>query len=206
MCGVFLLANDNSRSNGAEKETIRNLLKEVPALKLRIAGKSIPMEKFCVMKADRYFKKGRLPLAHYEVLYLWNGFNILGQDASLVKPVFNEIESILKQHESANDLDDDEYCLCLMLKAMCLKYLQSPFQAEQCLTELATYEKRVTDNYYLIPSALFEMSLLKLAENNIQEAKQYLGKARTHKGYAMESRLHFRMHAMSDRLSMYTPE
>jgi len=116
------------------------------------------------------------------------------------------IESVLKQHKLANDLDEDDYCLCLLLKAMCLKHLQSPFQAEQCLTELVTYEKRVTDNYFLIPSALFELSLLKLDENNILEAKQYLVKARTHKGYAMESRLHFRMHAMSERLSMYTPE
>lgn len=39
-------------------------------------------------------------------------------------------------------------------------------------------EKRVTDNYYLIPSALFELSLLKFQETCMKESKDYLAKAR----------------------------
>lgn len=93
-----------------------------------------------------------------ELLYLWNGLNILGKDQNLVKPVLAEIEAVLRQDQSKNgtgfspysypiqlmttypflELDGDDYCLALMLKAMCLKHLQSPFQAEQCLTEVVT--------------------------------------------------------------------
>lgn len=30
----------------------------------------------------------------------------------------------------------DDVCLCLLLQAVCLRFLQSPFQATQCLKEI----------------------------------------------------------------------
>ena len=55
------------------------LMTAVPGLKQRIAGKSLPMEKYAIRKAERFLKQGgRLTLPGLELIYLWNGFKIVG--------------------------------------------------------------------------------------------------------------------------------
>uniref|UniRef100_A0A915I025 Tetratricopeptide repeat protein 39B n=1 Tax=Romanomermis culicivorax TaxID=13658 RepID=A0A915I025_ROMCU len=202
-----------SKNHGIEEKEstteAENLLKQIPALKLKIAGKSIPLEKFCAAKSARYFRcDNRLIFPHYELLYLFNGFTILGENDQLVKPVLYDVESYLSEmnadvQHSASDPDD--YYLCLLLKAMCLKYLQSPFQAEQCLSEIINEARQLTDNSYVLPCALFELSLMKYEDGEIMEAKSYLAKIREYRKYLMESRLHFRMHALNEKLAVTSP-
>lgn len=43
-----------------EKCTIEQLMRDVPLYKQRIAGKSLPMEKFACKRAERYFLTGTL--------------------------------------------------------------------------------------------------------------------------------------------------
>lgn len=45
-----------------EKRTIDQLMRDVPQYKQRIAGKSLPMEKFACRRAERYFLTGMLVL------------------------------------------------------------------------------------------------------------------------------------------------
>lgn len=44
----------------SEKRTIEQLMRDVPIYKQRIAGKSLPMEKFACKRAERYFLTGTL--------------------------------------------------------------------------------------------------------------------------------------------------
>lgn len=46
----------------SEKRTIDTLLRDVPKYKQRIAGKSLPMEKFACKRAERYFLTGQMLL------------------------------------------------------------------------------------------------------------------------------------------------
>lgn len=69
-------------------------------MKQRIAGKSLPMEKFAVKKAQRFLAQGNhLALPALELIYIWNNFRILGQQYKLVEPMFVLIEQTMKRLE-----------------------------------------------------------------------------------------------------------
>ncbi|EGF80180.1 hypothetical protein BATDEDRAFT_11444, partial [Batrachochytrium dendrobatidis JAM81] len=58
------------------KQDIETMLKQVPKLCKKVAGKSIPLEKFVSRKSRKYFLQGkRLLLPGYEIMYMWNGFD-----------------------------------------------------------------------------------------------------------------------------------
>lgn len=183
---------------------LKYLFGEVPKLKQRIAGKSVPIEKFAVCKAKRYSTQGgRLTLPGLELLYVWNGFAIIGKNKSLLEPFVNLVESTINNIVANSDNKEsypyyhDDYSLALLLKGVCLKHWGQLFQAEQCFLEVIGYEKKVKIDTYLIPYAHLELALLYLQQQNTSNVKKYLEKAKKHyKGYMLESRLHFRIHAV----------
>lgn len=72
-------------------------------LKQRVAGKSLPLEKFCTAKAERYLQRGSLILPQYELLYLWSGFVILERDMRLLKPIYAEVLTALEESDGESD-------------------------------------------------------------------------------------------------------
>lgn len=73
--------------------TVDQLMTKAPTHKQRIAGKSLPMEKFVIKKTDRYFaQKKSLVLPVFELMYLWNLFRIVGKHNDLLLAVFKTIE------------------------------------------------------------------------------------------------------------------
>ncbi|XP_013413737.2 tetratricopeptide repeat protein 39B isoform X1 [Lingula anatina] len=185
-------------------EHINYLYGEVPRLQQRIAGKSIPIEKFAVKKAKRFIEqKNRLTLPALELIYVWNGFSIIGKRTDLVEPIISVIEAtintILESKESFQYFTDD-YCLALHLKGVCLKHLGRTFQAEICFKEVCDSEKKLKCDNYLVPWAHMELALLCMQQQRPDEAKKLLDKAKHFKGYSLESRLHFRIHAANIEL------
>uniref|UniRef100_A0A452IIP7 Tetratricopeptide repeat domain 39A n=1 Tax=Gopherus agassizii TaxID=38772 RepID=A0A452IIP7_9SAUR len=63
------------------------LFRQVSSFKQKIAGKSPPTEKFAIRKARRY--KGShpvpLPVPALEMMYMWNGFTVLGKQRELLE-------------------------------------------------------------------------------------------------------------------------
>lgn len=79
--------------SSAERKQIDELMQKCPTYKQRIAGKSLPMEKFVIRKAERYFsQKKHLVLPAYEILFVWNMFRIIGKRRDIVMNMFKEIE------------------------------------------------------------------------------------------------------------------
>ena len=74
--------------------------RNVPKWKQRIAGKSIPMEKFAIAKSKLFLEQNnRLTLPSLELIYMWNGFRILGSRYETIEPVFILVEKAIREHE-----------------------------------------------------------------------------------------------------------
>ena len=59
------------------------------------------MEKFAVRKAERYLdQENHLVLPALELIYVWNGFAILGQDYKLVENMYILVEKEKKKVEA----------------------------------------------------------------------------------------------------------
>lgn len=119
----------------SEKRTITTLMQEVPVYKQRIAGKSLPMEKFACRRAERFLSTGILILPAIELMFLWNLFKIIGKKFQLAEGVFKLIEKTLTSLEEADANDPirkyetDNRALLLLLKGACLRHMKSPLQS-----------------------------------------------------------------------------
>lgn len=127
---VMLMRNDLTV---AEQQTIETLMREARQYKQRIAGKSLPMEKFTIKKTERYFsEKKSLVLPAIELMYLWNAFKILGKNFQHADNVYRLIESAQKDLDARSDkskYDADNRALILLLKGACLRQMKSPLQS-----------------------------------------------------------------------------
>nr|XP_060465612.1 LOW QUALITY PROTEIN: tetratricopeptide repeat protein 39B [Panthera onca] len=165
----------------ATKEDIVILFRQVESLKQRIAGKSIPTEKFAVRKSRRY--SSSLPAPVKLVLPAL-------VSAFILFPV------CVLEINCLSDYSVDDECLVKLLKGCCLKNLQRPLQAELCFNHVIQSEKLLKYDHYLVPFTLFELAFLYKSQGEIDKAIKTLETARNnYKDYSMESRLHFRIQA-----------
>ncbi|KAL1238332.1 Tetratricopeptide repeat protein 39B [Trichinella spiralis] len=206
-CASLLIAQNTSDCNAnveENREKILQYMRQVPLLKVKLSGKSLPLEKFCVTKSAQFFNHNFLFIPIYELIYFYGGFSCLANNEIAMKAVLEDIESkykLLAGHSSSNlNVSADDYCLYLFMKAMCLKHLQSPFQAEQCLMEVISRKVDLKVNTYLLSNAYLEIALLHYESGNVESVKNYLTKAKECKNYLVESRTHFRIHSLEMRL------
>lgn len=125
---------DANELTSSEKRTIDKLMQDVPVYKQRIAGKSLPMEKFAVKRADRYLQTGKLAVPAIELMYLWNLFKITSKKFILADGIYKIIEKTLNSMDSNPDdplrkFEIDNRALLLLMKGACLRHMKSPLQA-----------------------------------------------------------------------------
>ncbi|GAB5579792.1 tetratricopeptide repeat protein 39A isoform X7 [Prionailurus iriomotensis] len=160
----------------ATKEDIVILFRQVESLKQRIAGKSIPTEKFAVRKSRRYSSSlpapVKLVLPALEMMYVWNGFPIVSKRKDLSENLLVTVEKAeaALQNESLSDYSVDDECLVKLLKGCCLKNLQRPLQAELCFNHVIQSEKLLKYDHYLVPFTLFELAFLYKSQGEIDKA------------------------------------
>uniref|UniRef100_A0A8B9GPE2 Tetratricopeptide repeat domain 39A n=1 Tax=Astyanax mexicanus TaxID=7994 RepID=A0A8B9GPE2_ASTMX len=159
------------------------LFRQVPGLKQKIAGKSLPTEKFAIRKARRYNVENAIPLPAppLEMMYIWNGYTVIGKQKELTEGMLktlDEAQQKLEQHPSTAALPR------LLLKTCCFSSLLPPS------------ETQIKFDHYLVPNALLEHGLLCLEQGRREEAIKLLEMAKqNYKNYSMESRTHFRIQA-----------
>ncbi|KAH9420264.1 LOW QUALITY PROTEIN: tetratricopeptide repeat protein 39B-like [Dermatophagoides pteronyssinus] len=185
--------------NRPELQTeISQLLKRVPELRVRFAGKTVPAEKFAIVQSQRYFDHDQqLVLPAIEYMYIWNIFAVIGQTPHLLNPIIERVEKyeqIEQQKLSEPDQPLDDYCRCLLLKGMCLRHLQQHSQSNECFLKIIECKDRIESSTYLIPKATLELGLNHLKLGLLTEARQWLDQAKTYSGYTLEAIVHFRIH------------
>ncbi|KAK6990818.1 tetratricopeptide repeat protein 39B-like isoform X2 [Biomphalaria glabrata] len=179
------------------------LFSEVPKLKQRIAGKSLPFEKFAVAKSQRYFQQGGyLILPALELIYVWNGFNIVGKNQELLDKMLLVVEATVtelaskREQASSDKFYHDNYTLALLLKGVCQRHRGLLLQAEQCFLEVISNEKNLHSDHYLVPYSTVELAILYLYQEKFEDCRKLLDKTKkNYKSYYLENRLLFRLHA-----------
>ncbi|XP_075219598.1 tetratricopeptide repeat protein 39B-like [Lycorma delicatula] len=195
---IMLMKKDNISEE--QKKEINELMSNVPKYKQRIAGKSLPMEKFCIKKSERYFAQDKkLVLPALELVFVWNLFKVIGKKWDFCITVYKVIERTLRELDSVSaggPYDADNRALVLLLKGACLHQMKKPLQAEEALESVLSLEKKIKDDNYLIPYALVELAMIHHEQGDMTRALQILEDAKkNYTGYSLESRLHFQIHS-----------
>ncbi|KAL5104378.1 Tetratricopeptide repeat protein 39B [Taenia crassiceps] len=189
---------------GVLAKNVEDLLENVPQMIQRIAGKSLPIEKFAMKKALRFFEQNkRLTLPGLEIMYLWSGFKLINDNRDLVNKflliIESKIHSLVDNQKNIINYADD-FCLATLLKGVCLRCLRKRFQAKMCFTEVLLNEKLIRLDKYLLPFSEAELCQVALEEGEIDEAKSHLEKAWNYTKYSLEARLHFRLHSLTAQI------
>nr|XP_004549457.1 tetratricopeptide repeat protein 39B isoform X2 [Maylandia zebra] len=190
-------------------ENVVELFRQVEGLRLRFAGKSIPTEKFAAKKAQRYSSSTpvKLVVPALEMMYVWNGFTIVGKKPELTEGILSTLEKA--EEQLRNDPNPSEYhtgdeCIVQLLKGLCLRSLGRLVQAEICFNHVISSDGGIKHDSYLVPFTMYELGLLHKQKGEINKAIAVMENVMTnYKDYNMESRLHFRIHAALNTMGSF---
>uniref|UniRef100_A0A8C7NGC5 Tetratricopeptide repeat domain 39A n=1 Tax=Oncorhynchus mykiss TaxID=8022 RepID=A0A8C7NGC5_ONCMY len=174
------------------------LFRQVHGLKQKIAGKSLPTEKFAIRKARRYLTENpvTLPAPPLEMMYIWNGYTVIGKHKDLTEGMLKTLDECRMLCSSGTEFSIDDQCLLSLLRGLCLKHLGHQEEAEHYFTLVLCNETQIKFDHYLVPNALLEHGLLCLEQGRKEEGIKLLETAKqSYKNYSMESRTHFRIQA-----------
>ncbi|EPS94824.1 hypothetical protein FOMPIDRAFT_1152789 [Fomitopsis schrenkii] len=116
-----------------QREEAAKLMEQISSLRQRIAGKSIPLEKFVARKARKFSaQNGRLALAALEFSYLFLAI-ARAPRAVILARMLPQADALLaelaqwKERPAAYDGTFwDDWCLAMFLRGVCLRYVAHP--------------------------------------------------------------------------------
>ncbi|KAJ0033668.1 hypothetical protein NQD34_000775 [Periophthalmus magnuspinnatus] len=187
-------------------ENVVESFRQVDGLRMRIAGKSIPTEKFAAKKADRYNSSNPVELVvpALEMIYVWNGFTVVGKRPELTEGFLSSLktaEQKLNDSKNPSVYHLDDQCVVQLLKGLCLRELGQLDQAELSFNHVISRHF----NNYLVPYTMYELGLLHKQRGDFDKAIEIMENVKAnYKDYNMESRLHFRIHAALNTMGTFT--
>ncbi|XP_028404698.1 tetratricopeptide repeat protein 39B-like [Dendronephthya gigantea] len=193
-CGEF-----NSEKE-KEEEAEDFMFRKAQELKQRLAGKSIPFEKFSVSRCKNYFEKDKyLWLPGLELILLWNGFRILYKRPDLIKSLLELVhDTQRKQSTTRSDghvYQTEDVCLLKLLEGMCVRCLNQKQLAMVCFQQVLAHEAEFAEGSYLAAYTCAEVGFMHLDHGDVSTGKNYLELAsKKYHGYLLENRLRFRIH------------
>lgn len=208
---------------------ITTLFKDVKEYQIRIAGKKLQIEKYCVRKARSYkLQNNFLFLPAVEALYVWGMFVLL--DVEVAQRLMLLIEERLSGTVCPDDHShknwEDDQCLGFLMMGTLSKhcYLISNTnkecevpqevlegylrKAETKLLKAIGFEKEIHLDHFLIAWSNYELSELYWLREDYEKANSFLKASRkvsTKMKYSLESRLMFKIHNLSQRIKDLKP-
>ncbi|XP_017155608.1 tetratricopeptide repeat protein 39B-like isoform X2 [Drosophila miranda] len=177
---------------------IEALMLEVPAFRQRISGKSLPMEKFMIKRAVRFgAQNSDLVLPLIELMYLWNIFKLIKANSLIADDILQTINKelvLLKDPSQTSQLYyADNRALCLLLRGAFYRQMEQPNLALQDLHDCLT-QRGIKEDLFLLPYAYVESALCYVPFNKNQAISMLQDTKKKFSHYALESRLHLRIH------------
>ncbi|KAJ3614056.1 hypothetical protein NHX12_017633 [Muraenolepis orangiensis] len=203
---LSMLSDEEVKAMG---QNVEDLFRQVDGLRLKIAGKSVPTEKFAARKAQRCFSSSptKPVLPAFEMMYVWNGFTILGKRPELTSSILATIKKVEDQLASSSGQSEyqvDDRCVVQLLKGLCLRQLGSLDEAELCFNHIISSEDQIKHDDYLVPFTAYELGLVYKQRGDTDKAVELLEQIKVnYKDYSMESRLHFRIHAALNTMGSF---
>ncbi|RWS23921.1 tetratricopeptide repeat protein 39B-like protein, partial [Leptotrombidium deliense] len=187
------------------KDEIADTLYKLPSLKRRLGGKRAFHEKLVIERSKKFHNQlENFILPPFEVMYIWNFFNMMNGNEQLINPFLERVEQKLKEHKSDKDEKKrnlDTYCNLVFMKSVLLKQLDSLHDALDGFNEVLNCKKRIHDETHLLPQSSYEIGLIYRKMGKLTEAKKWLKKARDdYSGYLTETMIHFRVQTALDSL------
>lgn len=197
-----MLLQLGERMTSSERLQCSDLLRNASYYKQRIAGKSLPMEKFMIRRCARYQAQGgQIILPAIELLCLWNMFHILAKNKQGAQNILKLIETTRDRLESGPQewmagYDADNRALLRYLHGCCLSAMNLPRLALETLQSVFLLKNDIKEDTFLLPYSVAEMAMCHYHLGDKDRAIQMLQDARKkYSGYSLESRLHFRLHS-----------
>ncbi|KAF8209173.1 hypothetical protein K438DRAFT_1811866 [Mycena galopus ATCC 62051] len=119
----------DEKDRKARLEEARKLMERVPGLRQKIAGKSIPLEKFVARKARKFIAQdNRLALPALEISYVF--LAIAHAPRHVVEgQMLPSVRALLAKLAETKETEKgywDDYCLARFLEGVCLRYVAFP--------------------------------------------------------------------------------
>lgn len=77
-----------------------------------------------------------------------------------------------------SEYEYDNKALGCLLKGVCLRIMNSPLHAEECLKSVISMEKKIKEDRFLVPYAHVELAFVYKAKGNLDKAAYYLETAK----------------------------
>lgn len=185
------------------REQIDTSMNLVPSLRIRYAGKTVPPEKFSVIRAQQYIdgERKNILLPALELYYMWNMFSHCTDNVDTHEPYLKLIDDKIKLTENqSNELETpltvDEKCFLLLIKGVILRTLGKASESIDYFKQILQSTESIVNDHYIPPHAAFELGFSYMQAGNITDAKYWLEKARTdYTGFLIESMVHLKVHA-----------
>lgn len=209
-CFLFMHLDANKdKMDQSEIDSLRQKIDTsmalVPQLRIRYAGKTVPPEKFSVIRSQQYTdgERKNILLPALELYYMWNMFSHCTDYPETHLPFLNLVNDKLQLLEAqkgkcsdGSTFGIDEKCLLLLIKGVILRTLGHPLDSISYFKEILEMTELITRDHYLPPHAAFELGFSHMQAGNICDAKYWLEKARNdYTGFLIESMVHLKVHA-----------
>jgi tetratricopeptide (TPR) repeat protein len=139
------------------------------------------------------------------MIYAWNGFQLLSRNKELLENAMRVVWDELMTLEETKDNNKyymDDWSVVTLIQGVCFKGLDRLDEAQQCFQAIVDNSSELQVDHYTAPAAHMELGILYLDMGRLDEAEKTLDSAKSsYKGYHLESRIHFRIHAGMCRIS-----